>query len=59
MALKAGKPAKAVLVARIRMIVVAVIVPKYSKPRFPNAVRASWEMTVSTSEGTAPITPSR
>jgi hypothetical protein len=41
------------------MIVVPAIVAKYKMPRLPKVVRASWEITVSSSEGIAPISPSR
>ena len=41
--------------AIMRMRVVAAMVPRYSKPWPPNTVRASCEMTVSASEGMAPM----
>ena len=59
MALKRGKPAKEVLAARIRMTVVPAITARYMMPCPSNTVRAICEMTVSVSEGTAPISRAR
>ena len=54
-----GKSAYAVFAAMVRMSVVAPIVARYSGPRPSKAARASCEITVSCSEGTAPISPAR
>src|SRR6185436_20852879 len=56
MALKRGKPAKAVLAARIKITVVPTITNKYTKPCPLKMVRAICETTVSASEGTAWMT---
>ena len=50
-----GKPLKAVLAAMIRMRVVPAMAAKYGSVRPPYAVRAICEITVSVSEGTAPV----
>jgi hypothetical protein len=47
------------LAAITRIKVVAPMVARYGRPRPPNVVRASCEMTVSASDGTAPIGPAR
>jgi hypothetical protein len=58
-ALKRGKSAKLVLVAMIRITVVAAITARYKNPCPPYIVRANWEITVSASDGIASIRPAR